>query len=185
MGLQRFFIHRDEAVLVLVDVQEKLASAMPVRAEVTRNCLRLLQAAGVLGIPVLVTEQYPGGLGPTVPELREAVPGYSPIEKLCFGCAEEPAFREALTRTGREKVVLTGMETHVCVWQTGLGLLRDGYGVHLVSDAVCSRTKENWRLGLALARDAGAVVSSTETVLFQLMERAGTEEFKAISKLIK
>jgi nicotinamidase-related amidase len=102
-----------------------------------------------------------------------------------FGCCGEPRFMEAIASTGKKKVILCGMETHVCVLQTCLGLLEDAYTVHVVKDAVCSRTEENYRIGIGFMRDAGAVITGTETVLFQLLERAGTEEFRAISKRIK
>jgi nicotinamidase-related amidase len=183
--MEKFLLRRDEAVLVAVDIQERLAAVMEMRQRVVENVLHLMEAASLLQIPVIVTEQYPKGLGPTVEKIRGALPSYAPFEKLAFGCCDEPRFLDIVKESGRSKVILTGMETHVCVYQTCLGLLRAGYPVHLVRDAACSRTRENYLTGLELARDAGAVVSSTEVVLFKLLERAGTEEFKAISKRIK
>jgi nicotinamidase-related amidase len=169
----------------VVDVQERLAAVMDRKEQVLDNCRRLIEGAKILDVPIAVTEQYPKGLGPTEEELRGALLSYEPFEKLTFSCCGEPSFTSALESLGRRTIILAGMETHVCVLQTALDLLRGGYGVHLVRDAVCSREKENWITGVDLMRDAGAVITSTETVLFQLLGKAGTEEFKAISKLVK
>jgi isochorismate hydrolase len=158
---------------------------MKQKDQVVKNCLHLIELAKMQNVPVVVTEQYPKGLGRTVPELQAALPSHSPIEKMAFNCCGEPSFVEEIGRLGRQKIIVTGMETHICVLQTSLGLLQDGFTPHLVSDAVCSRTKENWKSGLELLRDAGAVVTNTETVLFQLLGVAGTEEFKKISQRIK
>lgn len=155
------------------------------KEQVLDNCRRLIEGATILDVPIAVTEQYPKGLGPTEEELRGALLSYEPFEKLTFSCCGEPSFTSALDALGRRTIILAGMETHVCVLQTALDLLRGGYGVHLVRDAVCSREKENWITGVDLMRDAGAVITSTETVLFQLLGKAGSEEFKAISKLVK
>ncbi len=185
MTLEKFFLDKEDTVLLIVDIQEKLAVVMKERDKVVKNNLHLIELAKMINMPVMVTEQYPKGLGTTVPELREAIPSYRPIEKMTFDCCGQPAFLEELKEHKRKKVVLTGMETHICVLQTCLGLLRGGINVHLVQDAVCSRTKENWKTGIEFIRDAGAIVTSTETVLFQLLKVAGTEEFKKISKRIK
>ena len=183
--MDKYFLTNKDSVLVVVDVQERLAAVMSERQKVIGNSIHLSEAAKVLHFPVLLTEQYPKGLGPTVPEIKEALPLYKPIEKLMFGCCGEPMFMEAIASTRKGRVFLCGMETHVCVLQTCLGLIKEGYIVHVVQDAVCSRSKENYRIGVEFMRDAGAVITGTETVLFQLLEKAGTEEFKAISKRIK
>jgi nicotinamidase-related amidase len=185
MNGDKFFLDREDAVLLIVDVQEKLAAVMKEREQVVRNTLHLIELAKMTGVPVMVSEQYPRGLGPTVPELREALPFYRPLEKMTFDCCGQPSFLEELKDHGGSTVILTGMETHICVLQTCLGLLRGGISVHVVGDAVCSRTKENWKTGLAFMRDAGAVATCTETALFQLLKAGGTEEFKKISKRIK
>jgi len=181
----KFAIDRAGAALVIVDVQERLAAVMDQRRKVIGNCLRLIEGAKTLGMPVVVTEQYPKGLGPTEKELRGALPVYEPVEKISFSCCGEPKFMEAVSQLGRKKIILAGMETHVCVLQTCIELLNAAYSVHLVRDAVCSRTRDNWLTGIGMMRDAGAVVTSTETVLFQLVGEAGSPEFKAISKLVK
>ena len=185
MALDNYILNREDAVLLIVDIQEKLAAVMKDRDEVVRNNLHLIELAKMLGMSVMVTEQYPKGLGTTVPEIRDALPRYQPIEKMTFDCCGQPAFLGTLKSHAKKTVILTGMETHICVLQTCLGLLQGGINVHVVQDAVCSRTGENWNTGIEFMRDAGAVVTCTETVLFQLLKEAGTEEFKAISKRIK
>jgi len=173
------------ALLVIVDIQERLAAVMEKRQRVVASTLHLIEAAKLLGIPIVLTEQYPKGLGETVGEVRGALTSYEPIEKTDFGGCREPAFLRALASSGRKKVILCGMETHICVLQTCLGLVKGGYAVHVVADAVCSRTRDNHTIGIEFMRDTGAVISGTETVLFQLLEKAGTEEFRIISKRIK
>ncbi len=185
MTLAKFELNKEDTVLLIVDIQEKLAVVMKERDKVVKNTLHLIELSKMIDMPVMVTEQYPKGLGTTVTELREALPLYRPVEKMTFDCCGQPTFLEELKEYKRRNVVLAGMETHICVLQTCIGLLRGGVNVHLVQDAVCSRTKENWKTGIEFMRDAGAVVTSTETVLFQLLKVAGTEEFKKISKRIK
>ena len=185
MGLDKFFLNKENTVLLIVDIQEKLAAVMKERDKVVRNNLHLIELAKMISVPVMVTEQYPKGLGKTVAEIREALPFYRPVEKMTFDCCGHPSFLEELKEHNKRSVVLTGMETHICVLQTCIGLLKGGIDVHIVRDAVCSRTKEDWKTGIEFMREAGAVVTSTETALFQLLKVAGTEEFKKISKRIK
>jgi nicotinamidase-related amidase len=180
-----FMLERDHTVLLVVDIQERLAAAMADREKVVANAGHLIAAAKLLGVPIVHTEQYPRGLGPTVPELRAALEPAAPIEKLTFDCCGEATFAPALGATRRSTVVVCGMETHICVLQTVLGLLAGGMTVHVAADAVCSRSPENARTALELMRDAGAVVTCTETVMFQLLVRAGTPEFKAIQARIR
>ena len=183
--MEKFFLHKDDTALLIVDIQERLASVMNARAVVEDNCLHLIELAKILDIPIIVTEQYPKGLGQTVERIRTALPPYQPIEKLTFSCCDEPEFLKRVRDGQRRKLILTGMETHICVLQTCLGLLRNDFHVHVVSDAVCSRRDENRKVALEFLRDAGASVTCTETVLFQLLKKAGTEAFKTISKRIK
>ncbi|MBP1777751.1 MAG: hypothetical protein H6Q86_3761, partial [candidate division NC10 bacterium] len=175
-----------QAVLVVIDVQAKLTPAMPSRVyeRMRATTAMLVEAAQLLGIPVVTTEQYPQGIGHTVPELAAACKN-GVIEKTSFGCCGEPAFAGALRQLGRQQLLVTGMEAHVCVYQTVLGLLAAGYHVHLVRDAICSRHKEDFRAGVSNAARAGAVVSTAEVVLFQLLKDSRHEQFRAISKLIK
>lgn len=183
--MNKFLLDKDNAVLVIIDIQDRLASAMKVRDEVVNNCQHMIELSKMLNIPIVVTEQYPKGLGQTVAEIKDALPSYQPIEKLTFNCCEEPAFLREIKKLNRENIILTGMEAHICVLQTCLGLLNEGFNVHVVRDAVCSRAKENWKTGIEFMRDAGAVITCAETVLFQILKSAGTEEFKAISRRIK
>jgi nicotinamidase-related amidase len=183
--MEKFFLKREESSLLIIDIQEKLAAVMKMKDAVVGNCLHLIELSKTLRIPVVVTEQYPKGLGHTVEQLRSAMPGYKPVEKLTFSCCEEQAFMKEVKDLESKTIILTGMETHICILQTCIGLLHNGFDVHVVRDAVCSRTEDNWKTGIEFMRDAGAVITSTETVLFQLLNRAGTEEFRTISKRIK
>jgi nicotinamidase-related amidase len=184
--MEKFFLDRNSSVLVVIDVQEKLCKAMDsaILSKLTGNIAILLETAETLTIPVLVTEQYPRGLGETLPELRERLPAPA-LEKMSFSCCGDQAFLARLTSLQRPQIIITGMETHVCVLQTVLELLGKGYQVHVVGDAVMSRKKENWKTGLATAAAAGAVITSAEAALFQLLRVAGTEEFKRLSKLVR
>ncbi len=182
----KFFLDRSQAVLVVVDVQEKLCRAMDekVLEKLTANIAILQEAGRVLGFPALATEQYVKGLGATLPVLKERL-AEPAIEKMTFSsCGEEP-FPARLKSLGRQQVIVTGMEAHVCVLQTVIELLDAGYHVHLVQDAVMSRRKENWKVGVRAAAAAGAVITSTETALFQLLRVAGSEEFKTLARLVK
>lgn len=183
--MDKFFLDKDNAALVIIDIQDRLAVTMKTKEEVINNCLHLIELSKMINMPIIVTEQYPKGLGQTVKEIREALPAYKPIEKLTFSCCEEPAFMNEIRHLKKRNIILAGMETHICVLQTCVGLLKEGFKVHLVQDGACSRAKKNWKTGVEFMRDAGAVITCTETVLFQLLKIAGTEEFKAVSKRIK
>lgn len=185
-NIDRFRLDRDKAVLLVVDVQQKLAPSMDpaVYASTLKNIDFLIRGTAELNIPVMATEQYPKGLGKTVPELAAACENIV-VEKMTFGCCGEPTFLERLKELGRSQVIVTGMEAHVCVYQTVLGLLESGYGVHLVRDAIISRGKVDYLSALDNSAAAGAVVTTAETVLFQLLYAATAPEFKAISALIK
>ena len=182
----KFKLDAEKAVLLVIDIQERLVTAMPedVYRRLRDTVAMLANGAGLLGIPVVTTEQYPQGIGHTVPELAEACKG-AVVEKVSFGCCGEPDFMAALKELGRTQVILTGMEAHVCVYQTVLGLLEEGYHVHLVRDAICSRNKTDFLVGIANAAQAGAVVTTAETALFQMMRKSTHAQFRAVSKLIK
>jgi nicotinamidase-related amidase len=184
--MEKFFLDRNSAQLVVVDVQEKLCRAMDhkVLEKLVGNISILIETAKELGLPAIATEQYVRGLGETVPALKEKLAAPS-LEKMTFSCCGGEGFMEALEASGRRQVILTGMESHVCVLQTALELLSQGFVVHLVCDAVMSRRKENWETALATLTAAGAVLTTTESVVFQLLRVAGTEEFKKLSKLVK
>ncbi|MEO6951834.1 MAG: isochorismatase family protein [Polyangia bacterium] len=183
-------VHARDTALVLVDVQARLAAAMPVEAfaAMTRNIVTLIATAARLNLPVLVSEQYPNGLGRTIPVLNEAVGKLQPaalyLEKNTFSLADEPLFQTFLGH-GKRTLVMVGMEAHICVYQSARALAQRGYSVHVPVDAVISRTEANHRVGLDLIARAGCIPTSTETVLFDLLERAGTEAFKLLSRLVK
>jgi nicotinamidase-related amidase len=183
--MDKFILDRTKALLLIVDIQERLVPAMDKKEKVYANCQHIIEAAKLLAVPLLVTEQYPKGLGPTVNEIKDVLPLYEPLEKITFDCCKGEGFLEKVASLYKSQIILTGMETHVCVLQTCLSLLQEGYTVHLVSDAVCSRKKDDYLAAKEMMRDAGAVITCTETVLFQLLEKAGTPEFKTISNRIK
>ena len=180
-------LERGSTGLVLVDLQAKLMPAMLEPAATLRNARILLQLAEVLQLPVILTGQYVKGLGPIVPEIIEAAPGVVPFEKNRFGCFGEPEFSDHLKKCAPKArtLVIAGVESHICVMQTALGALQAGYLVHVASDAVCSRSRENWQLGVDRMQRAGAVISSTEMVVYELLGRSGTEEFKAMLPMLK
>jgi nicotinamidase-related amidase len=171
--------------LLVVDIQARLLPAIFEKERLVQNAVRLIRGAGVFGLPIFVTEQYPMGLGPTVPEVAAAVPSFAPIEKLTFSSCGAPGFTDALRARGLTSLLLCGIEAHVCVCQTCLDLLEEGFSVFVVADAVASRTPENQRLGVERMREAGAVIVSTEMALFELLGAAGTSEFKQILTLVK
>jgi len=183
----RFFLERDRAVLVVIDVQEKLCVAMDhkVLQQLTKNIGILIESASELNVPVLITEQYVKGLGATLLELKEKAATASCYEKMAFSSCGSNEFVEKLKSTGRTQVIVTGMETHVCVLQTVIELRDAGFEVHLVKDAVMSRSKRNWQTAVETMTLTGAVPTCTEAVMFQLLKVAGTEEFKKLSKLVR
>ncbi len=181
-------LHRERIALVVIDVQERLFPAMDAdhREEVMRNIKVLTATARRLHLGILVTEQYPKGLGHTLQELKDTLPAEGqPVEKVAFSCLGVDAFRSRLAATGARQLLLAGIEAHVCVLMSALDLLAEGYAVHIVADAVTSRTQANWRLAMAQLRQAGAVVTTTETVLFQLLRQADTDDFRELARLIR
>lgn len=192
LGPPGALVDRDRAVLVVVDVQEKLAAVMDRRDEVVANAVKLVRTAALLGMPVIVTRQYPKGLGGVVRELDEslraaAAAGASvwTVDKMSFCCSNEAAFMEALSAAGRDQPVICGMETHICVVQTALGLLEPDLRVHVVADACCSRVDAGHRVALERMRDAGCQVTVAESVIYEAVGVAGTDEFKAVLGIVK
>lgn len=178
-------ISRDKSCLLVVDVQARLAPAMHGEQAVVDNTRLLLKAARRLDVPVLVSEQYRRGLGPTVDAVAEHVPAGSVVEKMHFSCLNDAGFAERFRRTGRPMAVVAGIEAHVCVLQTAEQLLEAGADVFVVADATSSRTPANHGAALDRMRQAGARVVTTEMVVFEWLEKAGTPEFKELSALIK
>ena len=174
-------------VLTVVDVQERLFNAMDAerRDDMVNNVKILASSARRLEVPVLVTEQYPKGLGRTLPEVKALLPDATPIEKTAFSCADAEGFMDRVKALGADHVILTGIEAHVSVLLTALDLLGRGLKVSVVADAVCSRRVANLEIGLAQARQAGAVITATETVVFQLIGSADSDAFHELSKLLR
>jgi nicotinamidase-related amidase len=175
----------EDTVLVIVDVQEKLFPAMYEKETLRDNLNRLIRGAGVLGVPALVTEQNPAGLGPTVVELSTLLQEVPRLSKFSFSCLGEPSFRKALEAAGRRQVLLCGIEAHVCVYQTACDLVTAGYPVSVVADAVSSRTRSNRMLGLHAMHRKGAYLTSVEMALFELLKVARGPLFKEIIKIVK
>ena len=178
-------LDRSRAALVVVDLQEAFRPAVLDFEQVAANVSVLVRGARVLGLPTLVTEQYPKGLGRTVPEVAEHLDEVEPIEKVCFSAVQADGFSRELQKARRDQVLLCGIETHVCVGQTAEDLLAEGIEVHVAQDAVTSRTAENRALGLHKMERSGATVTSVETALFELVRQAGTPEFKEVQALVK
>jgi nicotinamidase-related amidase len=176
-----------DSVLVIVDFQQRLCEAMPADGlrDATRNVGTLVLAARTLGVPVLVTEQYPRGLGRTLAAVAEELGSFEPVEKVDFSVWAVDAFRGAVEPLGARSLILAGVESHVCVYQSARDLVAAGFAVHVVADAVLSRVEANRLAGLELCRRAGAVVTTTEVVAFDWLKRAGGEAFKAISRRIR
>lgn len=179
-------LRAERSFLAVVDVQERLAPAMATPDAAIGRCTILVRAAARLGVPMLVSEQYPKGLGRTVPSLAALVAPETVVEKIHFSCADEEAWSKRLEALGgRDQAVVCGMEAHVCVLQTALGLQEKGYRVAVAADAVSSRKAEDAGLALARMQQSGVTVVSTEMVVFEWLRRAGSAEFKELSALIK
>lgn len=178
-------LRRKDTALVVVDIQEKLLPAMHGQDKILKYAQILVTAAQVLQLPVIFTEQYPKGLGHTLPVLREAAPEAPVIEKLHFSCARAGGFEEVLKKTGASQILLCGIETHVCVLQTAFDLGIGGRQVHVAADAVGSRDPENRENALMRMRRGGIIITNAESALFELLDCAGGEEFKAVSRLVR
>ena len=172
-------------LLLIIDVQGRLAQCVFQPTVLENNISKLIRACANLEVPVMVTEQYPKGLGHTIDSLRELLPDSVPVEKISLSCCGNEEFMRRLRSFKRNDILVAGIETHVCVYQTAVDLLEFGYNVHLVTDAVSSRTEENKLLGIRCIEKAGASLTSTEMAVFEILHVAEGERFKAISKIIK
>lgn len=180
-------LEADECALVVIDIQQKLLPPIFNSESLVRNSQLMIRLANILKIPVLVTTQYARGLGETVPEIASLLPETAAIDKLEFGCFGKDQFCSAVKNLpgNRNTMLLCGMESHICVTQTALGALNQGYLVHVASDAVGSRSEWNWKIGLERMRDAGAVISSTEMIMYELLRKSGTPAFKELLQYLK
>ena len=177
----------NSSLLLVVDMQEKLVPAIHRKEEIVSNICLLLRLGSILDLPVMLTTQYQRGLGATIPEIASLASGLEPVDKVEFGCFGNDLFcRRLKDRFPRANtILLTGIESHICVAQTALGALEQGYLVHVASDAVGSRSESNWQVGLRRMERAGALLSSTEMMLYELLGQSGTAEFKAILPFLK
>jgi nicotinamidase-related amidase len=176
---------RDDSILLLVDIQERLFPTIQGGTAMAAEIARLARGAALLGVPVLVSEQYPKGLGRTIPAVAEAARGAMVLEKTAFSCGADHGIMAAIRALDRGTVVLAGIEAHICVLQTALDLLARGFRVHVAADAVGTRLPRNLAIGADRAARAGATVTSVESVLFEWMERSDVSEFKAVQGLLK
>ena len=175
----------ENSVLLIIDVQEKLFRVMHQKEELAGNLQKLIKSIHVLEIPILVTEQYPQGLGATIPEISQLLSGIQPLPKVSFSCCGDDSFLREFKKLGRKQVLISGIESHICVYQTAADLISAGYEVYAVSDAISSRTEQNRDIGLKMMTQLGAKLTGTEAVLFEFLKVAKGEKFKAISQIVR
>jgi nicotinamidase-related amidase len=178
-------IEKAKAAGLLIDVQEKLFPHMDQKEDLLRRCSILIRGLKVLGLPMMITEQYPRGLGKTIEALAALMEGEVVKEKISFSCCDEPSFIKMLELQRRHTVIICGIEAHVCVMQTVIDLVALGYHAVVVADCISSRNPEDKRVAIERMRSEGAVITTSESILFELAQVAGNDEFKAISKLVK
>jgi len=175
----------ENSLLVVIDVQESLARVMHGKDALLESLQKIIKGAGILDIPMIVTEQVPEKLGATIPEISPLLDTAAPISKSSFSCCGEDLFMRELEGMKRGQILVAGIESHVCVYQTTVDLIRMGYEVHIVTDCISSRTAENKALGIERMKDEGAKPTSTEMALFELLKIAGGDRFREISRLVK
>lgn len=178
-------LRKNDTLLVIVDIQTKLLNVMFERERLILSCSKLIQAAKLLEIPIIITEQYPEGMGPTDPRIIELLQDTEVIAKMSFSCCAVEDFNQKIANFGKKQIVMIGIEAHICILQTVHDLLHQGYLVYVPYDAVSSRKEGDYKNALGRMRQAGAVIGSVESAIFELLERAGTPIFRQISKLIK
>jgi nicotinamidase-related amidase len=172
-------------VAVIIDVQERLYPHIHENEKLEKNLRTLISGLKILEIPLILTEQYPKGLGSTIPSLKEMLQSFPRIEKISFSCCDEPVFMKSLADSGKKCILVAGIESHVCVLQTVIDLLNQNFLPVIIEDCVSSRNLNDKRVALKRMRGEGAIISTTESILFELLRVSGTEQFKAISKLVK
>ena len=186
--VENLLCQADKSCLLVIDIQTRLTAVMPgkVLDRLKRNSTTLLKTAGHLSIPVMVTQQYPQGLGPVEPDIRSSIPEKSKqFEKTCFSCADAEDFMQELEATGKTQVIIVGLEAHICVLQTAIDLLCADYNVFVVIDAVCSRQRENYENAITRLQQSGVTTCNTESVIFEWLKDARHEYFKSVSALVK
>lgn len=175
----------ENSLLIVIDFQGNLAQAMDNKESLFENAQKIIKGAKVFGIPIVATEHVPTKLGPTIPVIAQHLDGLTVISKESFSCLGNDLFASELGRLGRKQVIMTGIETHICVYQTAVDLLAMGYEVHVVADGVSSSTARNYELGIARMRDEGAKICSAEMVLFELLGTARSVHFRDIIQIVK
>jgi len=178
-------LRKDDTLLVIVDIQTKLLNVMFEKERLISSCRKLIQAGKLLGIPMVMTEQYPEGMGRTDPKISELLQDAGIIEKLSFSCCEVEEFNQKMAGFGKKQIVMIGIESHICILQTVHDLIQQGYFLYIPYDGVSSRKEGDYKNALERMSQAGAVIGSVESAVFELMEKAGTPIFRQISKLIK
>ncbi len=178
-------LNAENTVLLLIDFQERLFPVMHDKEKLLQNTLKLIKGAKALEIPIILTEQYPKGLGPTIPGIKELIPETKPVEKTCFSCTDEETFNKEIVALKRRQVLIAGIEAHICVYQTAIALARAGYQVEPVSDCTASRNPENKAAALLKMGAAGISPTTMEMALFELLKAAGGDKFKLISGIVK
>lgn len=178
-------LRTDNTALLIVDVQGNLAHLMHEKENLFENLTKIIKGAQILKVPILLVEQNPAGLGPTIPELAGLFTDLTPVSKISFSCCGNEIFLRKLQALQPKNILVAGIETHVCVYQSVRDLIKAGYTVEIIADAVSSRNVENKRIGLEKIRDAGAQITSVETALFELLEAAEGDRFKRIIEIVK
>ena len=182
-----FMINKNDSLLLIIDIQERLFQAMEIDSQslLKKNCAILIKAADEFNIPMIVTEQYRKGLGETIPELKDIISDAKVFEKIFFDAMKEEEIRKAITGISKKSIIISGIEAHICVFQTALSLIALSHNVVIASDSVASRRKDDKDAAVAMLKEAGVLIYPTETIAFMLLEQAGTPEFKRLSPLFK
>jgi len=178
-------LERNQTVLVVIDVQSKLLPVIYDYPALVENIKRIIKCTQILGIPIVLTEQYPRGLGSTVEEIKETLSEYHPIEKVSFSCCEEENFINRIKQLNRKQILVCGIEAHICVYQTCMDLVSEEYEVHLLIDAISSRKRDNRNLTIEKLNGMGVQITSVEMALFEILKDATSDEFKRISRIVK
>ncbi|MDO4546306.1 MAG: hydrolase [Bacillota bacterium] len=176
---------KENTAFVVIDFQEKLMPAMSYKEELEEKMVRLAKGMKVLGIPTIVTQQYTRGIGETIPSIAEALGDFTPIDKTTFSCLANQEFKKQLEETGKKNIVVCGIEAHICVQQTALQLLEEGYTVYIAVDCISSRNQDDMLWSVTRMGEAGAVITTYEAILYELLRDSKAEEFKAISAIVK
>lgn len=183
--MKNLFLNPDDTILLIIDIQERLWSAMYNKKEIEKNAGVLAGLAIKTDIPIIYTEQYKKGIGPTIKTIDEKVVDVQGIEKLCFNCFDSGDFKDRIFSSERKTLLICGIEAHICILQTALAALEKGFAVHIAADATGSRTDRNHNIGIGRMRDAGCIITSTEAAIFEVIKEAGTPLFKDMLALIK